>query len=228
MTEQRWLSLTGICTTLQMTEWNIKTLVKQGVLVKIGTSKDTRYLDPTPEYAEKLKLGEALYGRLYPIPFDLSTTALISTRELAEILGWKLKYARQYVWREDVPHIRVGLYDLYTVATVRDLLWKRQGRKFAGRRSPFLIPQLIDFFMRQLARENEEVPTDEQFAQDDLIERKLVRMSKLKSPDKEAAFADFYRKVELSRQVAAAMTPEVRLSGKSASLSRSHQSIASM
>jgi len=200
--EQRWLSLDGICTTLGMSKEQIKYLVSIGALVslkgKSNMGSNARYLDPTPEYAEKLKFGEALYGRLHPVPIDIPTTALLTIREVALIMNWKLVYARHYLYEKKIPAIKVGRYHLYSVETVRDLLWRRQGRKLSKQRSPFLIQNLIDFFLKYQAEEAEEVPTDIQFAEDDLLQRKLVRLSKMKDP---SALRDFLEKINLTKKI---------------------------
>lgn len=205
--EQRWLSLTGICTTLNISHGHAVWLAKRGFLATIWgdggkTWKKARFLDPTPEYAEKLKLGEALYGRLFPVPVDLDLAGLITIREVAEIMGWSIRYARQYAFKGKIkPAVRAGITDLYSIAEVRRVFWKRNGRSRAVSKqvAPFLVREIIDYFLRTTAEAEREVPTDAQFAEDDLLQKKLIRMSKMKSPDREAAFADFYRKVELAR-----------------------------
>lgn len=199
---QRWLSLSGICTTLGMTQGQVKHLVKTKALVTFGVGKDKRYLDPTPEYAERLKLGEALYGRLYPLPFDINLSALLTLREMAQVLGLSLHYVEKMVYRDKIPSIKVGKYNLYTVETVRDLLWRRKGRKLHKQLAPFLIPELIAWFQKETAAAEEEVPTDTEFGDDRLLQRKLTRMAKMRSPWRELAFKDFYEKVALVKQVA--------------------------
>jgi hypothetical protein len=205
---QRWLSLTGICTTLGIGHEHAKWMAKQGFLtVMWGDRRKTftqaRYLDPTPEYAAKLKLGEALYGRLHPIPYDLDMKAMLTTREVAEIMGWTMKYAKQYLWKKDVPSVKVGQHQLYSILTVRKLLWKRNGRSasLSKQKSPFLIRELIEFFLKTTAADEQEVPTDAQFAEDELMQRKLTRMAKLKSPERELAMKQFMDKMELAKSL---------------------------
>ena len=115
---QRWLSLTGICTCLEITETHALRLAKQGFLVVLGKTtikKDMRFLEPTAEYANKLKLGEALYGRLFPIPRDLDLTGLFTFKEVAEILGWSRSYTRLYLHENKVLKVKVGKYSFYSI-----------------------------------------------------------------------------------------------------------------
>jgi len=205
--EQRWLSLDGICTRLNISKDHALWLAKKGYLSVIWGNKTNKYtaarfLDPTPEYAEKLKFCEAVYGRTFSLPIDIPTTALLTIREVALIMNWKLVYARHYLYEKKIPAIKVGRYHLYSVETVRDLLWRRQGRKLSKQRSPFLIQNLIDFFLKYQAEEAEEVPTDIQFAEDDLLQRKLIRLSKMKDP---AALRDFLEKVALAKKVSSSL-----------------------
>jgi hypothetical protein len=199
--QQRWLSIDGICDTLTMSRSLIKSLVKSGALVSIGSGPNTRYLDPTEEYANKLRLGEALYERLYPIPKDLNLAALLTIREVAAITGWKWRYACLVL--EKVPHIKVGRYNMYSVQTVRDLLWRRQGRKQAHQKSCFLVEDLIRFFFRYYESENAEVPSDAAFANDAVLKSKLARILKMHSPAKEEALRSLWQAVEMAKQAAA-------------------------
>lgn len=204
---QRWLSLSGICTTLGFSKGQIGHLVRIKALVTIGFGKDKRYLDPTPEYRERLRIGEALYGRLYPIPIDLNLTALLTLREMAQILGLTLKYMEKRVYQDKIPSVKAGMYNLYTVETVRDLLWRRSGRKRHKQLAPFVIYELIEWFRKETAAAEEEVPTDAQFQADELLKRKLTRMARMKSPERELAFKDFYEKVMLAKSVVGSAKP---------------------
>lgn len=214
-TNQRWLSLTGICTTLNISHNHAKWLAKKGVLSYIpgrrgNEWREARFLDPTPEYQAKLKLGEALYGRLSPVPTDLDLCGMLTIREVAQVLGWSLKYARKFSRKRKLPAVRVGNTDLYSMTTVRRLVWMRSGRTQAATKQQgmFLLRELIDFFLKETAAAEQGTPTDADFAEDSILQRKLIRMSKLKSPERELAFQDFYRKFELARQVAHHASPQ--------------------
>lgn len=205
--DQRWLSLEGICTTLQISRDHAAWLAKQGYLVVIWGDKSkkiksARFLDPTPEYADKLKLAEAMYGRLFPLPKDLNLATILTVGEVAQIMGWTYQYAQKYLVEKKILCAKVGMYNTYSVAAIRDLLWQRQGRKRAYKRAPILLEHLIQFFMAQYAKANEEVPTDDEFAADDLLQRKLERMAKLPPGERAEAMKEFYQKVVLAKQVA--------------------------
>jgi hypothetical protein len=181
-------------------------LAKQGHLVVLWGDKGktiprARFLDPTPEYAQKLRLAEAMYGRLFPIPKDLNMVTILTTAEVASIMGWKYGYAQRFLSEKKIPYTKIGLYNVYSVAAIRDLLWKRQGRKRAFKRAPVLLEHLIRFFAAQYARENEVVPTDEEFAADDLLVRKLERMAKLPPAERAEAMREFYGKTALARDL---------------------------
>jgi hypothetical protein len=204
--QQRWLSLEGICTSLQISRDHAVWLAKQGFLVVMWGEKGkkiklARFLDPTPEYAQKLRLAEALYGRLYPLPKDIDLTALLNVAEVAQIMGWTYAYAQKYLNEKKAPCTKMGLYNMYSVEAVRKLLWNREGRKRAQKRAPILLEHLIRFFAAQYARENEVVPTDEEFAADDLLVRKLERMAKLPPAERAEAMHEFYEKVRLAKAV---------------------------
>lgn len=205
--QQRWLSLEGICTSLQVSREHAVWLAKQGFLVVIWGRAGkkvhgARFLDPTAEYTEKLKLAEAMYGRLYPLPKDINLAAMLNVGEVAQIIGWTYQYAQKYLVQKKVPCTKIGMYNMYSVAAVRDLLWAREGRKRARKRAPILLSQLIEFFKAQYAKDNEAVPTDEEFATDDLLQRKLERMAKLPPAERAEAMKEFYEKVTLGKQVA--------------------------
>ena len=213
MSEQRWLSLDGICDTLGITCSHALWLARKGILAYIPSNmgnKNVRFLDPTPEYAQKLILAEAIYGRLFPIPKDLELAGLLTSREISVIMGWTIEYTKIYLWRNKVPFISVGrrkgnrdggaVHKLYSVRTIRDILWKRQGRKEAakGRNRVFLLKELLAFFGKYQTAENEEVPTDEMFREDDLLMRKLTRLLRSKDPK---ALRDFYDKLAVAKEV---------------------------
>lgn len=203
--EQRWLSLDGIATTLSMTHNAVQRLAREGALVTIGKGNSLRFLDPTPEYANKLRFAEVIYSREQGLPKDLSLAGLLTANEIAVIMGWTLAYARTYLIRYKVQGVKLGMYKLYPVKTVRDILWRRQDRKTSSSRAPFLIEHMIQFFLKYHAAESEDLPTDSQFAADDDLQRKLTRMLKMKSPAREQALQEFWAKVETAKAVAAAL-----------------------
>lgn len=202
--ERRWLNITGICTVLQMTEGQVNRLVKQGYLVKLPAPKkaDARYLDPTPEYVRRLQMGEALHNN-NALPIDLGSKPLITLREIAQILGHSHpKYARKYVAKRKLKPLVVGKFRLYRVDVVRQLLWERQGRKMAHQRAPFLLEELVEWFMTHQAFEASLTPTDAEYEADDRLQKKLERLATMPSPFREQAMREFYEKVALAKTVA--------------------------
>lgn len=209
--DQRWLSLTGICDVLKTNEKHIWWLVKNGHLEHLpgkGNERRSgaRFLDPTPQYAERLRIGEIIYKRRVPLPTefqDVSEAALLSVREIAEIMGWHLSTARNYFKEHSCPCIKgKGRQYLYMVGTVRDMLWARQGRALSKQRSPFLLARMIEFFAEYQTKESADVPTDAEYAADDEIQRKLAKIVKLPSPEREIAMRDFHSKVNLAKACA--------------------------
>lgn len=207
---QRWLTLNGIATLLSVSEDHAVWLAKQGYLVVIWGDKSkkiktARFLEPTPEYIDKLRLAEALYGRLHPLPKDITLAGLLTTNEIAQIMGWSDRYAQKFLLAKKLPNIKVGQYRLYTIATVRDMLWRKEGRKEAGRRAPFLIQDLVRFFLAHAAAEAEDIPTDAAFYEDEAVQRKLARIARMPSPGRELAMKDLWEKVALAKTVAASL-----------------------
>lgn len=211
MSEQRWLSLTGICSTLQTTPKHALWLAKQGyigVLWGRGSMKikESRFLDPTPEFAVKLQTTEAMYGRLWPIPKDLSLTGLLTAQEISVVSGMSLSYTKKAIKRAGLVPVKMGTKanrfmagtNVFSVKDVRDFLWRRQDRKKGVKRNPFLLAEIIDYFLKHHAAESEEVPTDSMFKDDDLLMRKLDRLTRMKDPK---ALKDFYDKVALAKSV---------------------------
>ena len=203
----QWLSLTGIASLLQTTPDHIRWLVSNGYLEMIpGKNKsfeNARFLDPTPQYAERLRLGEMIYQRRNPIEIDLSEKAIFTKAEVAAILGWSEKYAHLYLHQKKTPHVKIGpRLRLYTAKTVRDLLWRRTGRTTSKQRAPFLVTSLIDWFHRQNEAAMDGVPTDLQFAEDDALQKKLERVLTMPSPEKESALRELLIKTDIAKQVA--------------------------
>lgn len=204
---QRWVTLDALCTILRLPKGCVVSLVNSGCLVALwgkGSNKylNARFLEPTEEYKQQLRLGAMIHAKLHPTPRDLSELALLSIREVAVIMGWTIKYAHKYMLENKVPHIKSGFqHYLYTSQTVRTLLWNRQGRKNAGRRSAFLITELIESFQKWYAEDLKDVPTDAQYLADDDVQRKLSRIVEMAESDQVHARTDFARKVDLARKV---------------------------
>jgi hypothetical protein len=203
---QRWLSLSGICDSLGITEAHARWLAQKGYLAVLPAPKSSkaqrRYLDPTPDYADKLRLTEAFYGRMHPLPKDFDLTALLTLREVATIMNWGMSYAGKYVVKHKVPSTKVGKYTLYSVADVRDILWKREGRSISKQSRPFQILELVNFFLRYQAEQTEGVPTEAEIQADNRLSRQFDQILKLKSPEKEEALSRLWARIETARTVA--------------------------
>jgi hypothetical protein len=197
---QRWLSLTGISDTLSITPGQVKRLYNQKLLVRIGKdSTSHRYLDPTPEYAERLRLAALMLSKNNAVPINLSMTSMLTVREIAQIMGWSVRYARDILAEKKVPCFKgKNRSALYSITAVRDLLWKRNGRKQAGKIAPMLLSEIINFFRRFQAAEEAIVPTDAQFAEDEQLQKKITWM--MRQPQREVMLADFISKMELAKQ----------------------------
>ena len=199
---QRWLSLSGICTVLNLTPSQVKTLYRNKFLVRIGKNPpDYRYLDPTPEYAERLRLAAVMLSKNHShnIPIDLPLTSLLTMREIAEIMDWSLHKTVRLLERGKVPCFKgKNRVRLFSVSDVRDFIWKRNGRKNKYT-APLLLSELIVYFRRFQAAEEAIVPTDAQFAADEALQKKITWL--MKQPNREVLLADFIQKVELAKQV---------------------------
>ena len=206
---QRWLSISGLSTVLNLTPTQIKTLYKQKLLVRIGKRpNEYRYLDPTPEYAERLRLAAVMLSKDDTISINLPLTFLITKREIAEIMGWSLRKTRRFIEDNKMPSYKAANNSrLFSVSTVRDFIWKRNGRRLSKQMSPVLIADLIHFFRRFQAAEEAIVPTDAAFAADAELQKKITWM--MKQPNREVLLADFISKMELAKQiVVTAKTPQ--------------------
>jgi hypothetical protein len=203
--EQRWLSKTGICTVLGVSPSVIDTYVKQKFIVRMGKAQSTRYLDPTPEYVEQLKLGQAIHKKTFHEFVDLFTTPLLTPREIMTITRWSMNYTLKYLKQHKTPGFTIGKCKLYSPNTLRDILWERQDRKGMSKQMcPFLLAEIIRFFSEYYKGECEEAPTDAQFAEDELLQRKINRMMRLPSEKRVAALSEFMAKVDLAKRVVAA------------------------
>jgi hypothetical protein len=200
---QRWLSLSGISTVLNLTPSQIKLLHKHRLLVRIGKRpQDYRYLDPTPEYAERLRLAAVMLSKNSQVNIDLPMTFLLTAREVAEIMGWSLRYARDFLEDTKAPCWKAkNRAKLFSVSTVRDLLFKRQGRHLHKQKAPFLLPELVAFAKRFIDSETAIVPTDAQFSEDEAIHKKIAWLMQQPSPQRETMLADFLSKMDLAKRV---------------------------
>lgn len=204
---QRWLSLAGLCTVLNLTPSQVKTLYRQKLLVRIGKGGNQfspyRYLDPTPEYAERLRLAAVMLSKNSVVPISLPLAFLLTKREVAELMGWSLKHAELYLRENKVPRYKAkNRLVFYSVSAVRDLIWKRTGRKKAGHVAPLLLTELITFTQRFVDAETALMPTDEQFKEDEALQKKLAWM--MRQPQRDVMLADFLGKMELAKRVLSA------------------------
>jgi hypothetical protein len=202
---QRWLSFSGICTTLNLTPYQIQNLYNKGLLVRIGAGTNQRYLDPTPEYAERLRLAAVLLSKNTSLPTNISLCFLLTAREIAEIMGWTVRCATDYLRENKVPFFQgKANAKFYSVSTVRDFVWRRNGRKLSKQQSPFLITEMIAYFKKFLAAEEAIVPTDAAFREDEELQKKIRWMMSRPSPVRETLLADFVEKLELAKAAATA------------------------
>jgi hypothetical protein len=210
---QRWLSLIGICDLLSTTEKNIKWLVKNGYLEMIpgrgnGKYLTARFLDPSPEYAQRLKLAETIYGRRQILPAELNIpgASIFTITELAEILGWSAARASRLVVKRKIVSVAGGPKLRYFSATqIRNILWKRTDRKQAYQRAPYLLQELIDYFWRYEANQRKLVPSDAAFAEDDLLMKKWELMARMDPEDRDLAMQEFLEKVRAAKDIAASL-----------------------
>lgn len=196
--EQTWLSLSGICDRLRLPPYTVRQLAKKGCLavIKGKGNVQARYLDPTPEYREQLRLGAIIHQRHFPVPAGLSEKALLTKGECAELLGMSLRTMEHYLQRHSIPSIRVHKkHFLYSPMVVRDAMLKRSKRTLSKQRCAFLLSELIDLFRSRLSDELSLIPTDKEFAEDERLQRRLGLIVT------ESQKADFAKKVRLAQQV---------------------------
>jgi DNA-binding CsgD family transcriptional regulator len=202
--EQRWLNIHGICAVLGMSENMIRTLVRKRQLVKITTKQVSRFLDPTPEYQEQLRLGQNFFIREHEAELRFSAANILTQAEIARVLNINFRTVSDYMIDNKIPGHTIThgakRYKVYSVETVRNMIWKRNRRgKGARGAGPFLLKDIIEFFLRYQATEDKFMPTDEQFDTDDFMRRKIARMMHMKSPQRELAFNAFIADVELAK-----------------------------
>jgi hypothetical protein len=196
--DQQWLSLSGICDKLRLTAGQVRTLVNKGCLATIG-KKGTpayRYLDPTPEYKEQLRMGAIIHQRHYPIPAGLTEKALLTNSECREILGMSAIMMKRYLKRNHIPSIKVTkTLFLYSPAVVREALLKRSKKTLHRNLAPFLLSEMVELFRSRLLAEVSLIPTDKEFRADEALQRRLAMIVT------ESQKADFARKVKLAQQI---------------------------
>lgn len=200
--EQSWLSIDAICTVLRLNRKTVLQLAKKGCLAVIwgptGNKKISaaRFLDPTPEYREQLRLGAILHQHAYPVPSGLSEKSLLTLGECSELLGWKWKRTNKYFHLHALPSVRVNktLY-LYSPAIVRDIMLKRSKRRLSRQKAPFLLGEIVDFFKSRLTEDISSIPTDAEFLADERLQKRLSKI--VTEPQKN----DFASKVALAKRV---------------------------
>lgn len=195
---QKWLSLTSLAMLLGTSEDHVKWLAKNGFLVFMWGDRKmnwdlARYLDPTPEYAEKLKRGEVFYERMYPGPNDIDNVPLISTAEIAEILGMRIGNVRRLLSKWPAAPVK----GYYSVEQVRQMLGRRSR---SAHRSPFLIMELVRFFWRR--NTEGKIPAREEYGEDDVIFRKLQRITQMPHGERQEALLEFFSQVKVAKEVA--------------------------
>jgi hypothetical protein len=196
MTEQTWLSLSGICDKLRLSTGQVRTLVKKGCLATIGKQAALRFLDPTPEYVEQLRLGAIIHQKHFPVPAGLTEKALLTKGECAELLGLSARMMERYLYRHTVPSIRVDKkHFLYSPLVVREAMLKRSKKTLSKQKSAYLLADMISLFRSRLTAELSLIPTDKEFAADEALQQRLAMIVT------ESQKADFAHKVKLAQQI---------------------------
>jgi len=203
MTEQTWMTLDQIAGKLRLPKGYIRTLASQKCLVYIGNGENRRYLDPTPEYSQKLRLAAIVHGKMTYVPPDLDELFLLTAREIAVICGWSFSHTKNHFARHpELPRLKVSpILTLYPLKVVRDILWSRQGRKISKQMSPFLLLELVKFFQQHHAANCEGMPTDEQILADEGMIKKLEALLRRSERDREMGKLDLARKLDLAKRV---------------------------
>ena len=204
-----WLTLDQISGRLRLTRDAVIALGEHGHLKVIwGVRKskkfsDSRGLDPSEDYAEQLRLAAIVHRKEYPAPPYLNERAMFTVREVASICGFSVEYTKLAFRRLKIKPIVVGpSLRLYSINQVREVLWRREKRTLAKQRAPFLIKHLVEFFMKEDAAAKQDLPTDEQFREDEVIQRKLERIVEMAEDYQHQAKLDLARKVSLAKSVA--------------------------
>lgn len=195
---QTWLSLSGICDRLRLSPTQVRQLAKKGCLavLKGKNNVEARYLDPTPEYAEQLRLGAIIHQRRFPVPAGLTEKALLTARECCELLGMKYSKFTSYVRRHGGTCIRVDkTHHLYSPLFVREAMLRRSKRTLHKQLAPYLLSEMIELFRSRLSAEVSLIPTDAEFAADEKLQ---LRLSNIVT---ESQKADFAQKVKLAQEI---------------------------
>jgi hypothetical protein len=195
--EQIWLSLSGLCDKLRLTPGQVRTLVKKGCLATIGKQASLRFLDPTPEYREQLRMGAIIHQRHFPVSAGLSEKGLLTAGECAELLGMSKKRMNSYLHKNKIaPTVKFDkTHFLYSVSTVREIMLKRSQRKLSKQKASFFLPEIIELFRSRLSDELSLIPTDKEFLADERLQQRLSLIVT------ESQKADFARKVKLAREI---------------------------
>lgn len=121
-------------------------------------------------------------------------------------MGWSIRHARHFLEDTKTPCYKsANRARLYSVTTVRDLIFKRQGRHLAKQKAPMLLSEMIAYFRRFQATEESIVPTDADFERDAELQKKITWIMKHPSPQREVMLADFVEKLELARKVVSSL-----------------------
>lgn len=210
MPYEQWLTLAQISDRLRLTPTAVIALGDNGHLRVIwGARKskkfsDSRWLDPSEEYAEQLRLAAIVHRKEYPAPPYLNERAMFTIREVAALCGFSVDYAKLAFRRLKIKPVVVGpSLRLYSVNQVREVLWRREKRGLSKQMSPFLITFLVDWFMKHDADARQDHPTDAEFQADAVIQRKLERIVEMAEDAQHRAKLDLARKVSLAKRVAA-------------------------
>lgn len=206
--------MAGICDLLQTTPDHIRWLVKQGYIEIIpGRNKsraESRYLDPTPQYAERLRLAEVIYRRRHPLPavLDLPEKAIFTAREVAELMGWTHAYTVQRLHKDKLFGVKVGGGSggglrLYTAKDIRRMIAKRQKRAQGEKRCPVLLRDLITFFQRY--QDAGDMPSDADFSKDDVLGKKITRILNMPASRREEAMRELMEKARLAKEAVSAI-----------------------
>lgn len=200
---QRWLTADAICTLLNINKTTLYNWASKKYIVKIGGKLNGRYLDPGPEYSERLRLGRAIHDRdvFATLAKDITMVNLLTAQEFAAIMGWGLKRAKNYLQKRKTSGFRKPrCVSLYPVSEIRDIVWRFRGRK-GSKKGPLLLQDFIDFFLRYQAAQDELMPSDSQFEKDDILKKKMEFLMNMPSPQREVALKEMMEKMDLAKKI---------------------------
>lgn len=127
---------------------------------------------------------------------------MFTLSEVAQIMGWTFRGANKWAYEKNLPFIRVGRFRFYSIETVRNLLWRRDGRRsVSAQKSPFLLSELIEFFWKHYEAESEGMPTNEDMKRDAALERKIARVMRMPADKREAALRDLMQKAATAKSL---------------------------